>query len=565
MTTTEMPQVTAEEPAAQTARSRWNWPVALLVLLAAVPVVSMIVEVLRSPRLNFLDYWSVLGLASTPSGQYHLGGLFVLYNGHPVVIAGTLFWLDAKFFGGSNPALGLLVVVLSLVVVAAMASMLPRRLSAVKRAGLVAGFAFLMFSPGNMENFGEGMSGTHWLSGLAPAIVAIALAHRGRTVLALVVAVIACLGHGAAFPVWAALALIAWLRGDRPWKVVTPIVVAVLGGAVAYWTLPSSGSIPLPTFALDRLLAVVSGTLGMLWSTQIPDQAMLAGALSLIVLVVGIALVVRSRTLRPELRGPADEPVDNAGWTGLSVHILLAAIMIGISRAGLGDTVGESGRYAVISGIAACSVVAMVVLLWRKLAVLPAVVIAVTAGLVTFTMGSEQATNVRNQYPDQTVLAIAAQLDATKSMTGLRMNTSILPVVKGLGAYPFTKDFSLDCGGIELGSKLDVSQAPVLPGGPGHGRSGGYVESGPVVGDAVLGGWAMIDNKGPDCVLVVDDQHNVVGGGAVGIRRGDVAAAMHSSTFETGWHAVAAPQATNPQVVVIAAGKPYRLPVAPKQ
>jgi hypothetical protein len=172
---------------------------------------------------------------------------------------------------------------------------------------------------------------------------------------------------------------------------------------------------------------------------------------------------------------------------------------------------------------------------------------------------------VRNQYPDQTVLAIAAQLDATKSMTGLRMNTSILPVVKGLGAYPFTKDFTLDCGGIELGSKLDVSQAPVLPAGPGHGHSGGYVESGPVVGDAVLGGWAMIDNKGPDCVLVVDDHHNVVGGGAVGIRRGDVAAAMHSSTFETGWHAVAAPQATNPQVVVIAGGKPYRLPVAPKQ
>jgi hypothetical protein len=66
-------------------------------------------------------------------------------------------------------------------------------------------------------------------------------------------------------------------------------------------------------------------------------------------------------------------------------------------------------------------------------------------------------------------------------------------------------------------------------------------------------------------VLVVNDHGIVVGGGAVGIRRGDVAAAMHSNVFENGWEAVSAPNATNPQVVVLLAGKPYRLPVAPKQ
>ncbi|EWM14782.1 hypothetical protein [Kutzneria sp. 744] len=563
MTTTEIPRLSgdlSDEPA----RSRWNWPVALLMALAAVPVVSMIVEVLRSPGLNFLDYWPVLGLASHPSGQFHLAGLFVLYNGHPVVIAGTLFWLDAKFLGGSNQALGLLVVVLSLVVVAGMASMLPRRLGAAVRAALVAGFAFLVFSPGNLENFGEGMSGTHWLSGLAPAIVAIALAHRGRTVPALILGVIACFGHGAAFPVWVALALIAWLRGDRRWQVIAPIVIAVLGvvgAAIAYATLPNTSSIPTATFALDRLLAVTSGVLGVLWSTQTPELAVLFGVISLIALVVAVVLVV-SRVRRSPEPGSDVESSDNAGWTGLSAHIVLVAIMVGLSRAGVADSVGESGRYAVISGLAASAVLAMTVLLWRQLAVAPAVVIAVTIGLVTFTLGSAQATNVRNQYPGQTVLAVAMRLDAKNTMASLRVKDSILPAAKGLGAYPFTSDFTLGCGGPELGAKLDVSAAPLLT---PNGTSGGYVESGKVVGDTMLSGWAVVDGRSPDCVLVVDDQNNVVGGGYVGLPRPDVAAATHTTAADAGWHAVAAANATNPQVVAMAGGKAYRLPVAPKQ
>jgi hypothetical protein len=163
-------------------------------------------------------------------------------------------------------------------------------------------------------------------------------------------------------------------------------------------------------------------------------------------------------------------------------------------------------------------------------------------------MGSAQATSVRSYYPDQTVLAIAAQLNATKTMASMHLNDNVLPAIKALGAYPFTKDFTLGCGGIELGSRLDVSQAPLLPAGPGHGKSGGYVESGPVAGDAVARGWALINDRGPDCVLVINDHGIVVGGGAVGLRRGDVAAAMHSNVFENGWEAVAAPNATNPPV-----------------
>jgi hypothetical protein len=553
MTTVQFQQVSGEIDA-EDRGSRWSWPVALLVLLAAAPVVSMIVEVFRSPVLNFLDYWTVLGLASYPTGQFHLAGLFVVYNGHPVVVAGTLFWLDAKFFGGSNHALGLLVVGLSLVVVAALASMLPRRLSATTRAALVAGFALLLFSSGNLENFAEGMSGTHWLSGLAPAIVAIALAHRGRTVPALILGVLSCFGHGAAFPVWTALALIPWLRGDRRWKVIAPIVIGVLaaaGVAVAYAVLPGSGaSVAAPT--PDRLLAVIAGVLGQLWSSQVTEIAVLAGTLTAVALAVGVALVVKDRVRRHEDQQPADA----AGWTGFAVHILLAAVLIGLSRAGMADNVGESGRYAIISGLAACAVLALTVLLRRRLAVLPAVVLAVTVGLVTFAIGSAQATNVRNQYPNQSVLAVAARLDAKNSMASLRMRDSVLPAARGLGAYPFTSDFTLGCGGPELGSKLAGAVTPT----PGT-TTGGYVESGKVTGDTVVSGWAMVNGVHPDCVLVVDDKSEVIGGGFVGLPRPDVAAAMKTTDNNVGWRVVVAPGATNPQVVAMAGGKAYLLPV----
>ncbi|MFI9380955.1 hypothetical protein [Kutzneria sp. NPDC052558] len=564
MTTTQSRPEMAET-AAEDGRRRWPWPAILLTVLAALPVLSMIVEVVRSPRLNFLDYWSVLGLASSPTGQYHLAGLFVVYNQHPVVLAGTLFWLDAKFFGGSNQALGLLVIALSLVVVAALASMLPRRLGPTVRAAALAGFALLLFSAGNLENFAEGMSGTHWLSGLAPAVVAIALAHRGRTAPALILGLIACFGHGAAFPVWVALALIPWLRGDRRWKVITPIVIAVLGAigaAIAYTTLPGSSPTSVAALTLDRFLAVTSGVVGQLWSSQAPDLPVLAGTLTTILLAVAVALVVASR-IRPREQHE-QQPAEAAGWTGFGAHMLLAAAMIGVSRAGVADNIGESGRYAVISGLALCALLGLGLVLWRRLAVLPAVVLAVAVGLMTFALGSPQATNVRNQYPNQTVLAVAARLDAKNVMTSLRMKDTILPAAKGLGVYPFTSDFTLGCGGPELGSQLNVSAAPQLA-PAAAGASGGYVETGKVVGDTVLSGWAVVDGRSPDCVLVVDDHDNVVGGGYVGLPRPDVAAATHTTAVNVGWHAVAAANATNPQVVVMSGGKAYRLAVAPKQ
>ncbi|GAA3431665.1 hypothetical protein [Kutzneria kofuensis] len=364
---------------------------------------------------------------------------------------------------------------------------------------------------------------------------------------------------------WAALALIPWLRGDRRWKIIAPIVIAVLGlvgAAIAYTTLPGSSSIPPPTLTLDRILAVTSGVVGQLWSSQVPDIAMLAGTLTIILLVTAIALVVAAR-VRP--RDAEPQAVEAAGWTGFAVHALLAAIMIAVSRSGVADNIGESGRYALLSGLAMCALLALGVILWRRLAVLPAVVLAVSIGLVTYTLGSGQATNVRNQYPNQAVLAVAMQLDAKNVMLSLRTKDSVLPAVKGLGAYPFTSDFTLGCGGPELGAKLDVATAPQLVPGTGNAPSGGYVESGKVTGDTMLSGWAVVDGKSADCVLVVDDHDNVVGGGYVGLPRPDVAAAMHTTVTGTGWHAVAAPNATNPQVVVMSGGKAYRLPVAPKQ
>src|SRR5256885_11759899 len=108
---------------------RIPWGPAALYSLIALPFALATAEAVRSPRLNFNDFWLVLGLTTTPSGALDPSKITTLYNDHPIETVSLVFWLDAKLFAGANWTLGLLSVLLSAAILAALWTMLPARLT----------------------------------------------------------------------------------------------------------------------------------------------------------------------------------------------------------------------------------------------------------------------------------------------------------------------------------------------------------------------------------------------------------------------------------------------------
>ncbi|TDV55145.1 hypothetical protein [Actinophytocola oryzae] len=525
------------------ARPRTSLPALAWAAFAAVPVVVMVVEVLRAPRLHFLDYWQIFSYVTTDDGSLDLAGLFTLHNHHPIVTPGLLFWLDAQLTGGSNIAVGLVDVVLAAVVVFGLCLMLPADLDRTKKAGLTVGFSALVFSSGALEMFGIGMSGASWLLGLAPAVFAVLCAHRGNTVAALVLGVLANLGHGTAFALWPALALVAWLRGDAWWRVLAPLV-ALLGLFAVWLTLPAPPSAAGPggEYGFDSQLAAVAGALSPVRGSSSSSLALGVGGAVAVVLAGFVVLAVRERA-----EGPA-VPRPDAGWVGVGTHMLGAAAMIGFSRLDFGPTIGLTTRYATLSALATSALLALVVL--RK-PVLPPTRVAVgvcVVAAVTYTAGSLAAVNVRNQYPNQALLGVAMRVHADDIVAVNRISPAFASLAERAGIYPFTPDFDMGCG-VRQGSRPGGTLSTTL----------GAVDTTPVVGNTDLRGWALVDGHSADCVFVLDRAGRVVGGGYTGLPRPDIPGAVATTEQRSGWTAVAAPSTKDGEVVVWSDGRFYRL------
>lgn len=528
----------------------------LLSVLVVAPVAGQLAEAVRAPRLNFNDFWYVLGTSTTPTGDLVPSRLFTLYQGQPAVLPTVVFWLDAKLFAGSNNVLGVFAVLLAIVLLLALASMLPARLTGSARLAVLAGIALLVFSSAATEYFGIGMMGTWWLLGLACSGVSLAFAHRGATLPALLFGVLASLSHGVGLPVWAGLAVVAWLRRDRRWRQVLPLVFGV-AALIGWLLLPHPPGYPAPAIlGADSYVAATLKTLGQIWSEDSVDLAILAGALTAGVLATLVWSALRGidRSTRAE---PAVATTEDAGWLGLAVQIMLAGVLVGLTRGGLGDTEPIAPRYAGIALLATCSVLVLLAVRGPVGVRARIVPIALVLGIGAFGTGNSWATVDRDRYPTQPVLAVAMRVDAGPAITQLLAYPQFLPVLRAMHVYPFTSDFTLGCGGPELGSAINLSAAQPLP-PPGSGATSGTVESGPVVGGVVLSGWAEVDANAPTCVLVTDANGLVVGGGAVGLPRPDVSQQI-GGTGRAGWQAVAEPGVRNAVVLVLANGHAYRI------
>lgn len=541
--TQEAAPVEADRGSSLVKRALWS--------LVLVPGLIALAEAIRSPKLQFWDFWGVLYKSTDQSGAL-TGGIWRLHNEHPAVLASLAFWIDAKYFNGYNYVLGIFVVLMSAVTLFALITMLPARLTGYTRIAVAGTISILVFSSSALEYYGIGMSGTHWMLGLMPSVVAISLAHHGRTAPALVFALIGSFGHGSAYPVWLVLALIAFLRRDQLWRIVTPVVIGA--GVLIHWmTFEHPPGAAIQLVGADTYLATALTMLGQAWVSRAIDLASLAGAV--IVVAIGI-FTVRAVKDRREPRAPR---IDYSGWIGLGVQTLIVAALIGLGRARFSVNEGTSPRFAMVSLLAACAFVVLLAVLGPKYLRNRMIPIALVVGMGTFAVGTYQAGATRSYYPKQPVLAVAMHVEAKSVMSKMAATPLSLAPMRALKAYPFTDDFTLGCGGPELGSTLDLKTLKDL-GGPTFGAAAmGVVESDALVGDTEITGWAQVNNKNADCVLLVDQTGLVVGGGAVGLPRPDVRELFRDGSGRTGWTAVAKPGTKDLIVVVEAAGQLYRI------
>lgn len=522
-------------------------------LLALLPAIAMAFEVAASPRLQLLDYWSVLLRITNPDGSYNPAGIWDLQNEHPLIVPSFFYWADANWFGGDNRMLGYLTIGIAAITVLLLRSALPRNLPAVLRAGLVVATSALVFSLHGIHNFALGMSGSAWLTANLLVIGSLLLARKRRWVLAWVVGVLACASYGTAFAVWPALLLMAFMHGERWWRRIATVVIGA--ATVAAWLTMKPSVVPgqAPASDVGSLLYTFLTLVGHVWTGRSTDLAAIAGGAVLCGL--GALLTV-----------PAARARRLWFWWALAFYGLLACGMIATARVDFGADIGLASRYTSLSVLTSVPLLVIVatVAFRRSPRNAPRFAVAsVAIGLVGFTLGAPVVAVVREALTDTPLRAIAfrAQLD-DRFWIGVPDTARIAPRLEALDHYPFTDDFTIGCGGPELGDRVALDDMTAMPAAdedePGP---SGAVDSAETRGDtSILRGWTTGGRDGVRCVLFTDAEGEVTGGGQYHLPRPDVTTLLSWAASDTGFAVIAPTDPAGRVVVVLDNGRMFWLP-----
>lgn len=520
----------------------------LLELIAIVPFLTTLIEVHRSPRLQFLDYWWVLLRITHPDGSLNVPGLRYLQNEHPLMLPSLLYWLDARLFDGDNRVLGYLVVVIAGATVLALRAALPASLPPLVRSSMLLGTSLLVFSLHGLHNFTRSMSGIAWLGANLLVICALLLAVRGRWLPAWFLGLLACVTYGTAFPVWPVLALVATWNGEPRWRRIAPIGIGAV--VVLTWlSLNVRGLAPghEPASDLGTLIFRYLTVLGHLWTAESVAIAVIAG----VGLLAAYAVLLTNIVARaPQLRF----------WWALAAHALLACGMIAMARIDYGTQSGLFSRYTSVSVLASLpALVLLLVVLHRryrrhahKLAIA-----AVAAGLLGYALGAATAGVIRAENHLHELQGIAMRIGLTNAFETLNWplppSSDLTPRLRALGHYPFTDDFTLGCGGTELGSVLDADRLKQLPTPEervGVELTGEVLHTDTRNGAAVYYGWVSEWRDPSRCVVLIDGTGQVTGGGVVQVGAEDMPSAAADIPPGTGF-AVLGTAETGDRIVVI--------------
>ncbi|GAB1511938.1 hypothetical protein JCM33774_39800 [Actinophytocola sp. KF-1] len=484
-------------------------------ILAVLPALVMALEVAAAPKLQQLDYWAVLLRIVNPDGTFDWGGVWSLHNEHPLIVPSFFYWVDARYFDGDNRILGYLTVVIAAATVLLLRFALPRMLPDVLRAGLVVATSALVFSLHGTHNFALGMSGAAWLTANLFVIIALIFAMKRQWWVAWAAGLVACLSYGTGFAVWPALLLIGFMVRERWWIRITTVVLGIV--VVAEWLRMRPDFVPDKSQEADigNLVHAFITLVGHLWTGRSADLAAIAGALVLAGLVAMLT-VPFARTRRLWF------------WWALALYGVLASGMIALAREDFGNDVGLASRYTSLSVLTSLPLLVIVVTVafrkwprsWSRFTIA-----VVTVGLLGFTLGAPTVTVVRSGTEDTPLKAIAlrAQLD-DRFWPGFPPTRRIASRLKALGHYPFNDDFTLGCGGPELGDRLDMDEMrPMTKPEEDQERPTAAIDDAQFHGNSVLlRGWAVGGRSKVTCVLVVDADGKVTGGGQYHLPRPDV-------------------------------------------
>ncbi|KEI44153.1 hypothetical protein [Saccharopolyspora rectivirgula] len=506
----------------------------LLGLLAVVPPIMMLREVLRYPQMHFYDYWWVLLDITNDDGSLRPSALLGFRNEHPFVLPSLLFWLSARYGNGLNQPLGLLIIAFGIGCVLLVWRMLPEHLGRWQRAGLVAATSTLVFNPHGIHNYVRSMSGASWLLAMLLVLAALLAAQRQHHITAVACGLLASISYGTSFAVWPALALTAWLRGERKRWVVTPLVTGAV--VVGTWLLlrgPQGGGGSAPTDDPAQVLLTGLSMLGMLWTGLEPALAVIAG-------VAGLGVLALHLTRdREQLRAAAP-------WWGLALYALGCAAMIAVSRAAFGEAAGLQSRYNSMSA-ALWIALLVIAVAWPRWRNHRAALVGGTV-LATVALGAPMAQQVRDDAPNQQLLAVAARIGHPDAFADRFPEPDrLLPRLQALGHYPFSEEFTLGCeDGLEIGDRADTTgwRSPSIGNLREPGPDGRdvilNVETDQVQGGArMLKGWAISGIERARCIAVIDESGTVVGGGVVDIPRADAEAQTIGTEIGLGFEAVA--------------------------
>ena len=527
----------------------------LVELLALVPLLSMILEVSRAGKLQWLDYWYVMIRIVNNDGSFNLPGLFVPQNEHPLIIPSLFYYADARLADGDNRVLGYLVIIIAAISILLLRAALPKALPPLVRASLVVAASALIFSLHGIHLFVRSMSGSAWLTANLFVIAALLLAYRRKYWGAWVVGLVACLTYGTSFAVWPVLAMMAWVNRDALWKRWTPAGIGVAVIIIYYLLKPVTWIGGSPAHDLGSLIYLFLSIMGHLWTGDNAGFAVIGGA---VIAVLYLILLGNKAARAKNLRF----------WWGVAMYAILACGMIAISRVDFGAEFGLESRYSSLATLVAIPLLVLVAVvahkgLQRNAQKIAAAVVGV--GVAGFALGVPAAAGIRGTIEEHELEAIAIRTgygDALGPVLPTKKNLD--PKLRSLGHYPMNDSFSIGCGGPELGDRLDMSQARPLhgPGTRAPAWSVGQVESVEDRGEAsLIIGWATggISRKATPvrCTVVVDRTGKITGAGVSNLSRTDLTKKFWELPPNVGFKALG-PVTEGTRVVVIYEGGAMR-------
>jgi len=483
--------------------------------LALAPAISMLVIVQGGNPMQWLDYWDVLPRVTNSDGSFAPRGMFEYQNEHPVAIPALIYWVNAHLTGGSNVALGTLVVAIVAAQVAILGWALPRRITTVFawRAAFVAVAAALLFATRGTHNFLLAMSGTAWLTANLFAIIALFVAWRRGPLLALPFAALASLSYGTGLAVWPVLVLLAVLERRPRWLVAATAGATVVAAGAYLLGYEAPDQVAQEDRTLVGFASRICEVLGSPFTENLDLAGMLgAGLLGL----TGFAVWSAWR------RGVL---ADVAPWIGLGAYALLGAAFISISRSGGAVENSTSSRYVSLGALAWLATLVLVAAVFPARPV--AVAGAAVAAVVALVGGHATIEEIRALRFESDAIATALRLGAVPDPNYVYFNDDAVAILPRLDHYPFNDDYDLDCG--LLGERLDPAtlDRTIDQGGPPvtEGWLDGYVTS-EFTGVARVSGWAGT-SRDIRCILLVDGRGEVVGTATHGVDRPDLRGATH--------------------------------------